>query len=272
MVTPETAARLHLAPLGDFPHAHGIQRIDPSALHEMARHFKSLRARVTRLFGGLAIYIGHPDAPDLRAHYADDTAYGWIHELEIDAEGLFGLASWSSSGTALLRERRFRYLSPFWEAEEIGHENGRAILRPVELISVGLTNQPNLPVRPLANEAGPQSEPIRLLIENALRDGRLTPAQIPFWVRALAHDFPAQSERLEKAAPVIHTRTITGQFGSRRLSLANQPSRAACLSQLIREAMKAGRTYDEAWEWVKKNHPGLFEEMEQPRKENDTSI
>jgi hypothetical protein len=38
------------------------------------------------------------------------------------------------------------------------------VFRPVELVSIGLTNQPNLPVNPLANEAETESK----IMEKAL--------------------------------------------------------------------------------------------------------
>jgi phage I-like protein len=117
----------------------------------MVGQFNSFRGRLGRLFGGVPFYVGHPDLPGA-AEIADSKAYGWIMEIDAREDGLYGQVKWSDAGLELLRNAHYKFYSPYWEAREIGAENRRKLYRPIALISVGLTNQPNIPVRPLANE------------------------------------------------------------------------------------------------------------------------
>jgi hypothetical protein len=57
---------------------------------------------------------------------------------------------WSKPGLELLENAHYKFLSPYWEAEQSKHI-GRTVYKPTRLISVGLTNDPNIPVLPLAN-------------------------------------------------------------------------------------------------------------------------
>jgi hypothetical protein len=215
---------LQLAPLGEFLHARGLQRVDPAAVQEMARQFHSFRGRAGRLFGGLPFYIGHPDMPGAPEN-ADRKAYGWIEDLEARADGLYGRVKWSEAGLALLRDGHFKYCSPFWEAREIGIENGRRVYRPVALFSAGLTNQPNIPVRPLANESAAPEPPLS------------SPSALP-----------------------LHAASLTEGLGARAAELWRNTQRGDRIQDLVRKQMCDGLGYDEAWERVKRDHAALFQE------------
>jgi hypothetical protein len=140
-----------LSPLGDYPHAKGLQRIDSEAIRQLVTHFNSLPARLGRLFVGVPFYIGHPDVPGVANEFPDKKAYGWVTELFDQPDGLYASVKWSKAGTELIQEGHYRFLSPFWTANKIGSHNGAPVFRPDKLISVGLTNNPNLPVLPLEN-------------------------------------------------------------------------------------------------------------------------
>lgn len=151
---------IQLSPLGDFPHAQGMQRVDAKAVEAMANTFNSALAKIGRkLFGGVPFYIGHPDVPALANEYPDKKAYGWIKALEARADGLYGHIDWSEPGKTLLANKHYKFFSPYWDARTVGTEKGKTVYQPTKLLSVGLTNQPNLPVKPLANSLpeGPQS-------------------------------------------------------------------------------------------------------------------
>lgn len=73
-------------------------------------------------------------------------AAGWLQALAIDEElGLVGEIKFTDSGAEAVTARRMRYLSPCWEIDSDG--------RPSKLISVGLTNKPNIPVACMLNRA-----------------------------------------------------------------------------------------------------------------------
>lgn len=211
---------LQLAPYGEFPHSRGLQRVDRAAAQGMVEQFHSLRGRAGRLFGGAPFYVGHPDLPGA-TEAADRKAYGWVEDLEAREEGLFGRVKWSEAGLELLRNGHFKFLSPFWEARAIGVENGKRVYRPVALVSVGLTNQPNIPVRPLANEA-PAPQPV-------------------------------------EAGPAIRSASVTEGLGKRKAELMRMANRADRIQECVMERMRQGLGYDEAWARVKREHQGWFE-------------
>lgn len=143
---------IQITPLGNFPHARGLQRVDKVAIEKMANAFNSTLAKLARRFGGVPFYVGHPDVRGLGNEYTDKKAYGWINALESREDGLYGQVKWNAAGTELVANAHYKFFSPYWDAEEIGQEGGKRVFRPVKLMSVGLTNEPNIPVLPLTNE------------------------------------------------------------------------------------------------------------------------
>lgn len=244
---------VQLSPHGDFPHARGTQRVTPEVVARVVREFDSLAAKLERLFGGLPFYIGHPDLPTA-APEADRKAYGWITQLEARPDGLFARVKWSDPGLELLRQGHYKYLSPLWEAAPAGVERGRQIYHPERLVSAGLTNTPNLPLRPLANTRPPAPDPIDGILDAAYAEGLLTPAQEAEWRDRLANDSARQSFALGAQRPPLHVRP-------RGVGLARwgATARRELLRARVRERMRDGATYDEAWAGLRREHPSLFE-------------
>ena len=211
----------------------------------MVAQFQSFRGRLGRLFGGLPFYVGHPDLPT-SSELVDRKAYGWIMALEAREDGLYGQVKWSDAGAELLRNAHFKYLSPYWEAREIASENGRRIFRPIVLLSAGLTNQPNIPVRPLAN-----SIPEGGVLPNDLEPSRATaPVEL-------------SGESRSAIAPVprtMHTVSCIGNLGVRRPELARLQNRRDRIHESVLARMRLGLNYDEAWENVKRDHPNWFDD------------
>lgn len=133
---------------GDFPNEVGLQRVRREDAEAMVSAFNSFRGRLGRMFRGLPIFAGHPDADPLR--YKDHRRYGKIEELDARDDGLYGRVAWNSLGRENLEEGYLLYPSPRWYLKKDGGH-----VRPDELISVGLTNRPNIPGDPWAkNDAG----------------------------------------------------------------------------------------------------------------------
>ena len=126
---------IQLAPLGEFPHGSGVVQVVDAV---------SVEALANSGGGDLLLDFDHESAdPGKRT-----TAAGWIDRLEAREDGLWGHVRWSAAGEAALRNGEYRFVSPVWEAEELG--GGR--VRPVRLLEAGLTNKPNLKgLRPIAN-------------------------------------------------------------------------------------------------------------------------
>lgn len=73
-------------------------------------------------------------------------AFGWIGELEDRDGALFGKVDWTEAGIAALARREYRYYSPAYKIDD-----NNLILR---IVSVGLTNTPNLRLMSLNQEGG----------------------------------------------------------------------------------------------------------------------
>ncbi len=145
-------SRFLVVPFGDHEHPMGIQRLTLASARRMESNFSSLRGRMARRFGGLPFFIGHPDDPAFSNEHRDTRSYGWIMDVAAREAGLYLDVKWSDAGHELLNNAHYKYFSPRWGARIAGTEGGRKVLEPTVLLSCGLTNNPQIPVLPLANE------------------------------------------------------------------------------------------------------------------------
>src|SRR5688572_13706653 len=145
---------MQIAPLGDHAHAQGIQRVDAVCVAQMANRFNSFRARIGRMFAGVPVFEGHHDSDPTK--YPNGRSFGWVMELQDRAsDGLWARVKWSDEGRQLVKSGQYKFVSPLWTGREIARENGKIIYRPEDLLSLALTNLPNLPLPPLANQRSP---------------------------------------------------------------------------------------------------------------------
>ena len=144
---------IKLTDYGEFPHARGLQRLSRESARSMVSYFNSLRGKLARRFGGLPVYIGHPDDPSFanQPGHRDTRAYAWIQAMDDREDGLWVLPKWGAAGRELLSNAFYKFLSPRWAMKAV--EPG--VFEPFRLLSVGLTNQPNIPCDAIANEKGP---------------------------------------------------------------------------------------------------------------------
>jgi hypothetical protein len=137
-------------PYGEYPHKQGLQIFDRAAADAIIANHNGVLAKVGRWARGdqasYPVYIGHPDLPGSKD--TDKRAYGWIENLRADDDGLHLGVKWSEQGRELVENAHFKFYSPLWWSREKGKK-----LRPVILKSMGLTNDPNIPVPALANES-----------------------------------------------------------------------------------------------------------------------
>ena len=221
-----------LSSYGTHPHPLGLQRFTLAAAQNIVRHHNSLYGRLKRYFGGIPVYIGHPDDPafsHLPTH-SDSRAYAWIHQLQARPDGLYISPIWSARGKELLDNAHYKHLSVRWRLRALPDKT----FEPIELLSVGLTNQPNIPGPTIANAQLPTPEeyltPIALALglpekstpeaiaqkigqmnaataaasdrlalinaqlDLALERGQITPAQKPLWQEKLAQAPTAANE------------------------------------------------------------------------------
>jgi phage I-like protein len=242
---------VQISPYGDFRHKKGIQRVDKRAGEAMVNNFQSLSAKLARRFGGLPFYIGHPDYPEAAKDYPDKKAYGWINELQARDDGVYARVDWSTPGKEMLANAHYKFCSPHWNADKPAIENGQKIYRPSELVSVGLTNEPNLPVNPLANETeADENEPLMNrteLIQIFGLANDATDEQIKTKVNAAAAAITAlanaQTEKANAATALANEQNakagIETELTTARTSFANE--RKARIELLVDNAIAQGR-------------------------------
>jgi hypothetical protein len=152
---------LKLVEYGDYPHPEGIQRVTGEVAVEMQRKFHSLRARLARKFGGIPIYVGHPDDEHFSRlpGHSDTRSYAWVQDIEAREDGIWILPRWSEAGKTMVENSYFKFLSPRWEMKREGD-----VLVPIRLISVGLTNHPNIPGDAIVNQAVDDRETVAVTV------------------------------------------------------------------------------------------------------------
>ena len=269
---------IQLTPFGEFRHRQGLQRVDRAAAEAMTAHFKSFWSRLGRAFGGLPFYVGHPDVQELAGPQPDPKARGWIMDLEARADGLYAQVRWTEEGRGMIQDRQFKFYSPYWQVETIGQEAGLPLFRPVRLLSAGLTNQPNLPVLPLANQSTavglspqPQSGLADALFETALLHGEAAPADERAFRQAceagaLANRVAAPGQTPRRFRTAEHSQTRRLNEVRRARGVGGQRSLAReRIDALLRVKTAAGIPFDQAWALLKVEVPELFAQLEQPR-------
>ncbi len=102
------------------------------------------RAQAEAVAAATAAYLG---ATDMVIDYDHQTvrapvvggkaeAAGWVKELEVRDDGIWGRVEWTAQASSELAAKRWRYLSPYFAHRPDG--------RVTKLINAGLTNTPNL--------------------------------------------------------------------------------------------------------------------------------
>ena len=105
-----------------------------------------------------------------------------------------------------------------------------------------------------------RKERIELLVNCAIADGRITPADKQKWVSSLNDDFETKSADLANAQKSLKTSSVTDGLGTRS---SNTQDRQGQILSLVNEHMeKTGQSYHDSYMAVKNNskHKGLFEE------------
>ncbi|MEO0796517.1 MAG: phage protease [Verrucomicrobiota bacterium] len=265
-----------IAEYGDWPHEQGLQRFDQTSAREIVQYFKSIRGRLARKFGGLPVFIGHPDDANFsgQSGHTDTRAYAWIVDLEARQNGLYGLPRWSYEGKNLLRNAFYKHVSPRWAMGE----NLDGSYRPTRLISIGLTNHPNIPGDVIANEtpkladiqdgdwfpSGPpkqvtieqQERAITELIDTAVIEGYIAPNERVHWENDLSTDFDATRTKLNERDTVVKTATITANL--RQACNSTNPSNDL-LALVNDRVVKTGEDFTTAWSKLKSQQPELFD-------------
>ena len=144
---------LHLVPRGDFP---GILCAPGDASHEIIQRCDdaALRAIVSNFAAPALVDFEHRSLNPA----GDTSAAGWIRELNLRADGIWGLIELSGPGRDAVRNKSYRHLSPSLHISPGEIEPN--VFRPFNLISAALTNRPNLKdLKPISNKASEPESP-----------------------------------------------------------------------------------------------------------------
>jgi hypothetical protein len=112
----------------------------------------------------------------------------------------------------------------------------------------------------LANE---RSERITLLLDGAIRDGKITPADRDRVAGELTANFTARLTELANSKPVIKTEARTKHLGQRKESNAASDTVVALCNERM---AKTGEDWTAAWAGVKRENPALFSQMQETAK------
>ena len=148
---------VQVTPCGEFPHvgAGVTQVIDREACDRIAADFDGRKSEAN--FPGVLVDFDHFSLDTEKS----SEAAGWISDLESRDTGLWARVRWSDAGLAAVQGGRFRLVSPVFPAPDACEDLGGGKIRPVKLVSVALTNEPNIKGgRPIANRE-PESGGLR---------------------------------------------------------------------------------------------------------------
>lgn len=152
-----------LAPYGDshypIPNENGghttvIQRITKESAQAMVETWNSTFSRIKRFFRGGPIYSGHPDRKGFEHLYPDKEVKGLFNELQVRDNGLYVRPLFNDAGAQLLEGGRKLFFSGRWPAKQTGTKDGMPVFEPYNVISIGLTPNPNLPTEMLNSKPG----------------------------------------------------------------------------------------------------------------------
>lgn len=233
---------VQLSPYGDHKNSLGVQRFRKEDAITIANAFNS--NLYTKLLG-LPFYIGHPDHPDFAGKHTDTRAYGRIKELEAREDGLFANVKWNSEGKKIIEEESYGYPSVNWLVRREGNA-----FRPFELRSVGFTNTPNIPVRPVsaANEQHNTMNPIipwlkkhGIEIANEATDAQVATAlgQLDVRLNTASSDATALANERQAATGLQgQVQTLTAQLANERTTVTNLTGQVTSLTTSLANSRK----------------------------------
>ena len=180
---------ISIATAGEYPHEKGRQIVSPETLRSLVSAWDG--------DGRKPIPVDKEHAllkPEGERGPEGAPAYAWIEELQVRGDELYGRFRWTDVGAPAVEGGRYRYLSPAWPFLD----KGRDVIEPTSLHSVALTNDPNLPGKPISNSRGaalPHESHQPTMNENELLQRIIAALGLP--ETATADDVVAQIEALK---------------------------------------------------------------------------
>lgn len=168
-------------------------------------------------------------------------AAGWIEELELRENGIWGRVNWTPKGGERVANKEYRFLSPVFFFDG-------TTLEIIALCSVGLVHQPNLTLTALNNRGKTQEQSMKTVLAALGLTETATEAEALTAVNALKDDRQkalnaADMPSLEKFVPRAQHDEIVKALNTAQTKLADQEKAAneTRVAELIDGAVKAGK-------------------------------
>ncbi|MDR2776495.1 MAG: phage protease [Puniceicoccales bacterium] len=253
---------LKLVNCGEYFHPKGTQLLDSQSAERIIDSFHSLRSRLMRRFQGLPIFIGHPDDPEFGSK--NNRVYGRIENMKVEDNALWILVKWTDIGQELFKNGILRYLSPRWLTTPT--QDGR--LSPKRLLSVGLTNHPNIRcdhVSKVEKANGQIASPDDNNRENFAIDGQENCRDVSSENIFLEseEDQPGQqvTDSVDEDILILPSQIIlhtVSQTEDLKQPIFNKSNCERILELVFERMQKFSEKYNDAWNAVKRNNPALF--------------
>ena len=157
------AGWMDVAWVGEFPHPNGyIQKVEAEDLALMLANFNTVRTEEGPSFAGIPFFLGHPE---LDGSMAGAPAYGWFKDARLANGVLQYRLDANPDGQALLDGKKYKFTSNFWYGTFDAEKN----FHPIWISSIGLTNNPVIKGKPLAN--ADTGVPVQVSLKDLLAGG-----------------------------------------------------------------------------------------------------
>ncbi|MDR1414079.1 MAG: phage protease [Puniceicoccales bacterium] len=249
-----------LVNFGEYWHSKGIQSFDEEAANAIVEYFHSIRGRLRRKFQGIPIFIGHPDDPEFSPR--NGKIYGRVENVKVEDDALWIFIKWTEFGRELFQNGIINHLSPRWLT--VKNKEGR--LSPKRLISVGLTNHPNIPCKHVSKFEKCGKEIGDMTIGTACSKNDEAENSQKF----ANENSPSPEENLNQnwqgkllggengsLLPELHVTSKTEGLGRSRFDRSNGEK---ILALVYERMMKLSENYADAWMAVKRGNSSLFYE------------
>nr|WP_314587032.1 phage protease [uncultured Pseudomonas sp.] len=193
---------------------------------------------------GIDLAVDWEHASEIKAPNGEPApAAGWIDQLEIREGALWGHVQWTPRGGAQIAAKEYRFLSPVFDYDPTSLRIGR-------LVSLGLTNKPNLFLTALNHEQPtPESTDVKIsaallallgLPETATEEQAVTAAT---QLKATATAKNSEQPSLDRYVPRADYDALTARAANAEQALAThqKAQHTATVDAEIQAALTAGK-------------------------------
>jgi hypothetical protein len=251
-----------LAPFGDtaYPLSAGgknevvIQRITKENATEMVNAFKSVVGKVARWIKGSPIFLGHPDDPQTGHKYPVKDQVGMFADLEVRENGLYVRPMFNDKGAEILDKPEKYYFSGRWPVKHTGQRGDMRVFEPINITSIGMTRNPNLPTELLNEKPKPDiMEKTKLIALLATAGITLSNEATDEQIEAALKGFGASKKDAETTLANERASITTLKAELETLKSENAKARNAEITALINERITSGAiTEAEKALWTKR--------------------